>query len=150
VKTPQGTTTIHSGKLLWAAPPTIQNLSPVDLDGLEASAFNQLCAKEYSTGIVKITGLPVGLSLVNVAASTPYNLPPLPPRLAHLAQRLMDSVALGLRIGDASHALVALTVTIRLIVLDGAVDFHAQVSSLAIGRSDRSHCAHPQCDLYPV
>ena len=78
VKTPQGTTTIRSGQLLWAAPPTLQNLSPVDLDGLEASMFSQLCAKEYSTGIVKMTGLPAGLSLVNAAASTPYNLPPLP------------------------------------------------------------------------
>ena len=78
VKNPQGTTTIRSGKLLWAAPPTIQNLSPVDLDGLEASTFNKLRAKEYSTGIVKIAGLPAGLTLNNAAASTPYNLPPLP------------------------------------------------------------------------
>lgn len=78
VKTPQGMTTIRSSKLLWAAPPTLQNLSPVDLDGLEASTFNKLSAKEYSTGIVKISGLPAGLSLANAAASTPYNLPPLP------------------------------------------------------------------------
>jgi len=78
VTTPQGTTLIQSGKLLWAAPPTIQNLMPVDLDALEKSTFAKLRAKEYSTGIVKIQGLPAGLSLNNVAAGTPYNLPPLP------------------------------------------------------------------------
>jgi hypothetical protein len=78
VNTPQGTTMIRSSKLVWAAPPTVQNLAPVDLDGLETSTFAKLYAKEYSTGIVKIRGLPVGLSLVNAAAGTPYNLPPLP------------------------------------------------------------------------
>jgi hypothetical protein len=78
VNTPQGMTLIRSSKLVWAAPPTVQNLAPVDLDGLETSTFAKLRAKEYSTGIVKIRGLPVGLSLVNAAADTLCNLPPLP------------------------------------------------------------------------
>lgn len=78
VNTPLGTTLIRSGKLLWAAPPTLQNLAPVDLDGLETSTFAKLHGKEYSTGIVKISGLPAGVTLNNAAAGTPYNLPPLP------------------------------------------------------------------------
>jgi hypothetical protein len=78
VNTPQGTTLIQSSKLVWAAPPTVQNLQPVDLDGLEKSTFAKLHGKEYSTGIVTISGLPAGLSLNNVAAETAYNLPQLP------------------------------------------------------------------------
>jgi hypothetical protein len=78
VDTPQGMTLIRSSKLVWAAPPTVQNLQSVDLDGLETSTFAKLRTKEYSTGIVTIRGLPVGLSLNNAAADTPYNLPPLP------------------------------------------------------------------------
>ncbi len=78
VSTPQGTTLIRSSKLVWAAPPTVQNLKPVDLDGLETSTFAQLLPKTYSTGVVTIRGLPTGLSLNNVAADTAYNLPPLP------------------------------------------------------------------------
>lgn len=78
VSTPQGKTLIRSSKLVWAAPPTVQNLRPVDLDGFETSTFAKLHGKEYATGIVQIRGLPVGLSLVNAAANTAYNLPPLP------------------------------------------------------------------------
>lgn len=78
VNTPQGMTLIKSSKLVWAAPPTLWNLAPVDLDGHEIATFGQLTSKEYATGIVKLSGLPAGLSLVNAAANTPYNLPPLP------------------------------------------------------------------------
>jgi hypothetical protein len=78
VNTPQGAVQIQSAKLLWAAPPTIPNLKPVDLDPLEKSTFAKLSPKEYSTGIVSISGLPAGLSLNNAAANTAYNLPPLP------------------------------------------------------------------------
>jgi hypothetical protein len=78
VDSPHGMTRIRSRKLVWAAPPTLRNLAPVDLDELETATFGKLRAKEYSTGIVKIRGLPAGLSLNNVAADTPNNLPPLP------------------------------------------------------------------------
>ena len=78
VSTPQGMTLIRSSKLLWAAPPLLSNLGSVDLDDLEAATFGKLIAKEYSTGVVRISGLPAGLTLNNAAANTPYNLPPLP------------------------------------------------------------------------
>ncbi len=76
--TPAGPVTIHCVKLIWSAPPTLLNLAPVDLDSLEISVFGQLQAKCYTTGLATISGLPENVSINNLAANTPYNLPPLP------------------------------------------------------------------------
>jgi hypothetical protein len=76
--TPAGPVTIHCGKLIWSAPPTLLNLAPVDLDSLEISVFSKLQAKCYTTGLATISGLPENVSINNLAANTPYNLPPLP------------------------------------------------------------------------
>ncbi|GAB2583611.1 hypothetical protein GCM10027066_26190 [Dyella jejuensis] len=76
--TPAGPVTIHCNKLVWAAPPTLSNLAPVDLDVTEASVFGKLQSKCYAVGLASISGLPEGLSINNLAPDTPYNLPPLP------------------------------------------------------------------------
>jgi hypothetical protein len=77
-QTPSGLVTIRCAKLVWAAPPTLLNLAPVDLDPHEISVFGQLQAKCYTTGLVSISGLPENVSINNLGADTPYNLPPLP------------------------------------------------------------------------
>ncbi len=78
VETPAGLRTVQAKRLVIAIPPTLGNLAPFELDVTEADLFSRLCTQYYGTALVKLGGLPPGLTVQNVAAETPYNLPPLP------------------------------------------------------------------------
>jgi hypothetical protein len=78
VATPDGPRLILAGKLLVTAPPLLRNFAGFDLDATERSLFGQFISGAYYTGVVRLSGLPDGVGLDNVAANTPYHLPPLP------------------------------------------------------------------------
>ena len=78
VRTPSGTRTIHCGKLVLAVPPRLSDLGWFDLDGTERAVFSRFRNSYYWTAVARVSGLPDDASLQNVAAETPYNLPPLP------------------------------------------------------------------------
>lgn len=78
VATPDGPRLIRAGKLVVTIPPLLRNFAGFDLDATERSLFSQFVSGAYYTGVVRLSGLPDGVSLENVAAETPYNLPPLP------------------------------------------------------------------------
>ncbi|MCA2212548.1 FAD-dependent oxidoreductase [Jidongwangia harbinensis] len=78
VATPDGPCLILAKKLVVTAPPLPRTFTGFDLDGHERSVFGQFISGAYYTGVVRLSGLPDNLSLDNVAAGTPYHLPPLP------------------------------------------------------------------------
>lgn len=78
VATPGGPRLIRAGKLVVTSPPLLRNFAGFDLDATERSLFSQFISGAYYTGVVRLSGLPDGVSLDNVAPDTPYNLPPLP------------------------------------------------------------------------
>jgi hypothetical protein len=78
VDTPDGRHVIHAKKLLVTCPPTLDNFSAFDLDRLEASTFGKFRSNFYYTGVLKLEGVPAGLSVTNVDAHSLYNLPQLP------------------------------------------------------------------------
>jgi hypothetical protein len=78
VATPHGPRLIRAGKLVVAVPPVLRNFTGFDLDATERSVFGQFVSGAYYTGVARLSGLPAGVSLNNVAAETPYNLAPLP------------------------------------------------------------------------
>jgi hypothetical protein len=78
VATPEGPVLIVAGKLLVTAPPLLRTFAGFDLDAVERSLFAQFVSGAYYTGVVRLSGLPAGVGLANVAADTPYHLPPLP------------------------------------------------------------------------
>lgn len=78
VATPDGPVLIQAGKLVVTAPPLLRTFAGFDLDAVERGLFTQFISGAYYTGVVRLGGLPDGVALANVAAGTPYNLPPLP------------------------------------------------------------------------
>ncbi|GAA4455894.1 hypothetical protein GCM10023170_049630 [Phytohabitans houttuyneae] len=78
VATPDGPRLIRAGKLVVAIPPLLRSFAGFDLDSVERSLFSQFVSGAYYTGVARVSGLPDGIGLENVAAETPYNLPPLP------------------------------------------------------------------------
>lgn len=78
VDTPRGRRTIRAGKLLVTLPPLPARLGALDLDARERALFGRFRQGNYYTGLLELTGVPADLTLQNVAADTPYNLPPLP------------------------------------------------------------------------
>src|SRR4051794_28773410 len=78
VATPGGPKLIIAKKLVVTIPPVLRNFAGFDLDAAEASLFAQFISGAYYTGVVRLSGLPDGVGLENVAAGTEYNLPPLP------------------------------------------------------------------------
>jgi hypothetical protein len=78
VATPDGPRLIRARKLVMTGPPLLRNFAGFDLDAGERSVFGQFISGAYYTGVVRLSGLPDGVSLENAAAGTPYNLPPLP------------------------------------------------------------------------
>ncbi|MDQ7905683.1 FAD-dependent oxidoreductase [Phytohabitans sp. ZYX-F-186] len=78
VATPDGPRLIRAGKLVVTIPPLLRGFAGFDLDAVERSLFSQYVSGAYYTGVVRLSGVPEGVSLENVAADTPYNLPPLP------------------------------------------------------------------------
>jgi hypothetical protein len=77
-ETPAGLRRILCKKVVVAMPPTLGNLAPFGLSPHEANLFGRLQTQYYGTALVKLDGLPPGTTIQNVAAETPYNLPPLP------------------------------------------------------------------------
>jgi hypothetical protein len=78
VDTPTGRKEIRAKKLLVTCPPTLDNLHNLDLDRSEASVFGQFQNNFYWTAILKLSGVPAGLTVANIGQNTLYNLPPLP------------------------------------------------------------------------
>ena len=77
-ETPNGLVVIEAGKLVFAIPPTLPNVALLAPDPLELSLFSRFTSTYYSTSLVQFEGIPAGVAVTNVAANTPYNLPPLP------------------------------------------------------------------------
>jgi hypothetical protein len=78
VSTPSGQKLIRAKKILLTIPPTIKNLDPFHLDDTERSLFSQFSTSRYYTGLLRNSGIPDNIAIQNIAANTPYNLPPLP------------------------------------------------------------------------
>ena len=78
VDTPHGRYIVKAKKLVVTAPPTLDNLCGFDLDRTEESLLRRFRPNAYYTGVLKLQGVPAGLSVTNSNAHTPYNLPQLP------------------------------------------------------------------------
>ena len=78
VQTPDGKKKIRAKQLVVAIPPLLRSLSPLDLADRESSLFRQFTHSNYYTGILRNSGLPPNISVSNIGANTPYNLPVLP------------------------------------------------------------------------
>jgi len=78
VATPHGPRLIRARKLVMTGPPLLRNFAGFNLDAAERSLFSQFISGAYYTGVARLSGLPDGVGLSNVAADTPYHLPPLP------------------------------------------------------------------------
>lgn len=70
--------TIRASRLLFTAPPVLANFSAFDLDAREQTLFAGFERHHYWTAVAQIAGMPAGVSLVNAAPDTPFNLAPLP------------------------------------------------------------------------
>jgi Flavin containing amine oxidoreductase len=78
VSTPTGPIVISSKKLVVAFPPTPEGFAPFDLSRSEESLFKKFKPNHYSTGVVRLSGLPPFASLQNTGNGTAYSLPSLP------------------------------------------------------------------------
>ncbi|KAJ8067551.1 hypothetical protein OCU04_004892 [Sclerotinia nivalis] len=78
IRTPSGYKFINAKKLVFTIPPKIENLSGWDLSTSERTLFSQFNNTGYYVGVFGNTGLPTGVSVVNVAENTTYGYPPLP------------------------------------------------------------------------
>jgi hypothetical protein len=78
VRSPGGEYTVRASQLLFTAPPLLDNLAGFDLDRRERELFSQFERHYYWTAVAHIDGMPAGVSLVNTASETPFNLAPLP------------------------------------------------------------------------
>jgi hypothetical protein len=76
-ETPGGIVHVRCKKLVVAFPPTLENLAPLGLDLADIELFSHFRPNLYAAALVKLTGLPAGLTVQNVAAGTRDNLPPL-------------------------------------------------------------------------
>ncbi|HET7543418.1 MAG TPA: FAD-dependent oxidoreductase [Polyangiaceae bacterium] len=70
--------TVKAKKLVFTAPPTPDNFCGFDLDRVEESLFRRFDKNFYYAGILKLEGVPAGLTVTNSNEHTPYNLPQLP------------------------------------------------------------------------
>jgi hypothetical protein len=78
LRTPSGNLTISAKRLLFTAPPLLSNLAGFDLDYCEFAVLSRFRSHAYWTGVMRLEGIPAGMSLVNTAPDTPFNLAPLP------------------------------------------------------------------------
>ncbi|RMD40164.1 hypothetical protein DV735_g4946, partial [Chaetothyriales sp. CBS 134920] len=78
VQTPNGKTIIKAKKLVIAAPPTLANLNPFDLDEKEQGIFSQFQHKAVYVGLIKEVDLLAGHRYYNGDPNTTYHLPELP------------------------------------------------------------------------
>ncbi|KUJ12864.1 flavin-containing superfamily amine oxidase [Mollisia scopiformis] len=78
VSTPSGPKLIQSSKLLIAIQPKIENLGFLDLDYEEAALFGKFNNSYYWDAVLRNTGIPDNISLVNVDLAAPYTIPAMP------------------------------------------------------------------------
>ncbi|KAK0108214.1 hypothetical protein ONS95_003034 [Cadophora gregata] len=71
--TKDGLTQLTCKKLIMAIPPKLENLSGWDLAPIERELFVQFTNTGYYTGLLRNTGIPNNVSLVNVSPKTEYN-----------------------------------------------------------------------------
>ncbi|KAK8007194.1 SH3 domain-containing protein [Apiospora arundinis] len=79
VQTPEGPKLIEAKKVVFAAPPVLDNFQGWDLCAVEKSLFGQWHASGYYTGILENAGIPAGITqLQNSGPGKPFRLPELP------------------------------------------------------------------------
>jgi hypothetical protein len=78
VSTPSGHKVVKAKKILFAIPPTIENLRNFDIDYEEHSVFEQFSATGYYTGLLRNSGIPPNTTVYNRGSNTTYNIPNLP------------------------------------------------------------------------
>ncbi|KAF7898098.1 hypothetical protein EAF00_004544 [Botryotinia globosa] len=78
ISTPSGYRFINAQKLVFSITPQINNLAGWDLSTSEKTLFSQFNNSGYYVGVFGNTGLPTGISVVNIADNTTYGFPPLP------------------------------------------------------------------------
>jgi len=78
IKTPEGRQEIRTKQVISAIPPTLNNLDGYDLDEVEQGLFGLFRSSSYYTALARVDGLPTGVTTINRANETEYNLPPLP------------------------------------------------------------------------
>ncbi len=76
--TPGGPVVIKARKLVITAPPLPGALTPFGLDATECSLFSRFQSANYYAALLSLPGVPHDLTVQNIGADTPYNLPPLP------------------------------------------------------------------------
>ena len=75
VKTASGLKLILAKKLVISIPPLLSNLAGFDLSITERTLFSQFQNVADYTSLVRNTGIPDDITITNVGAGTPYNLP---------------------------------------------------------------------------
>lgn len=85
--------TIRARKLVVAAPPTLENLDPFDLDKKEYKLFSKLSGLGYFAGIADIPG--INGSIQNVGIQTPFNTPVIPGSIGYYPSGTPNQVTLG-------------------------------------------------------
>lgn len=79
VQTPEGTQIIEARKVVFAAPPVLDNFAGWDLSEDETSLFGQWHASGYYTGLLENAGIPRRfVQLQNSGPGRPFRLPALP------------------------------------------------------------------------
>ncbi|KAG6997757.1 beta-cyclopiazonate dehydrogenase [Physcia stellaris] len=80
VRTPTGKKLIHAKKLVSAIPPLIDNLKGFDLNKTETPIFNKFQGHSWYVGLVKNSGIPSNVSLLNYGTHNTqnFNIPVLP------------------------------------------------------------------------
>jgi Flavin containing amine oxidoreductase len=76
--TPQGLAVIKARKLVITIPPLPGALAPFGLDGTEFPLFSRFQHANYYAALLSLPGVSDSLTVQNIGADTPYNLPPLP------------------------------------------------------------------------
>ncbi|HEY5957661.1 MAG TPA: FAD-dependent oxidoreductase, partial [Polyangiaceae bacterium] len=78
IDTPQGLRILECRKLVITAPPLLHNFTGFDIDASERDVFSRFRPNYYWTAVVRVTGLPPQVTLVNAAPNTFENLAPMP------------------------------------------------------------------------
>lgn len=123
ITTPSGQRVIKAKTLVIAIPQVPSNLVGFDLSEEEASLFSKFQSVGYWTGLLNNTGLPAGLTVTNLDASTPNNLPNLPGAFAFTPTTIPNIVDFKFGTpgpGDMSDAAVQEAVVAALLRLRNA------------------------------